>query len=104
MIALLDRALDGAETLAGRSHRSEPSDRSDRASAGGLRRLTAAAEAVPAAVLTWTWLGSAVGNLVFFGRPAVALYGAVAMGLLVIPYLRLLNRLNRPDRPSRPPA
>jgi uncharacterized membrane protein len=54
--------------------------------------LTAGQQATPAAVLAWTWLGSTVGNLVFFGRPAVALYGGVAMGLLVWPYLRLLRR------------
>lgn len=41
-----------------------------------------------AAVLAWIWLGSAVGNLVFFGRPWVALYGGVGMGLTVFPYLR----------------
>src|SRR5690242_10731348 len=29
---------------------------------------------VPALLLGWTWLGSALGNLVFFGRPAVAAY------------------------------
>jgi putative membrane protein len=49
-----------------------------------------AGEAVPAALLAWTWLGSAVGNLAFFGRPAVAGYGVIAMGLTVLPYLRLL--------------
>jgi uncharacterized membrane protein len=44
-------------------------------------------EGVPAALLTWTWIGSAVGNVAFFGRPAVAAWGAVAMGALVVPYL-----------------
>jgi uncharacterized membrane protein len=47
---------------------------------------------VPAAVLTWTWLGSAVGNLVFFDRPWVAVYGAVAMGAFVLPYLNGMRR------------
>jgi putative membrane protein len=37
-------------------------------------------ERVPAAVLAWTWLGSTLGNLAFFDRPWVAVYGGVAMG------------------------
>jgi len=44
-------------------------------------------ELVPAALLAWTWIGSAIGNLVFFDRPAVAGYGAVAMGVFTLPYL-----------------
>jgi uncharacterized membrane protein len=44
-------------------------------------------ELVPAALLTWTWIGSAIGNLAFFDRPAVACYGAVAMGVFTLPYL-----------------
>lgn len=43
--------------------------------------------AVPAVLLTWTWLGSTVANLAFFGRPAVALYGFVAMGVVTLPAL-----------------
>ncbi len=42
---------------------------------------------VPAVLLGWTWLGSTVGNAVFFDRPAVACWGGLAMGLLVAPYL-----------------
>lgn len=57
---------------------------------GGRAARTPAAEAVPAAVLTWTWAGSALANAAFFGRPAVAGYGAVAMGVFVVPYLRRL--------------
>ena len=49
-------------------------------------------EVVPAAVLAWTWLGSSVGNLVFFGRPWVALWGFVVMGLVAGPYLWHLLR------------
>jgi carotene biosynthesis associated membrane protein len=48
-------------------------------------------EIVPAAVLAWTWCGSAVGNLVFFDRPWVALYGGLAMGAVVLPYLLQLR-------------
>lgn len=44
----------------------------------------------PAAVLAWTWWGSAVGNLMFFDRPWVALYGGLVMGSVVVPYLLLL--------------
>ena len=48
-------------------------------------------ERVPAAVLTWTWAGSTLGNLAFFDRPAVAVYGGVGMGALVVPYLLSLR-------------
>ena len=44
--------------------------------------------AFPAAVLGWTWAGSVLGNLVFFGRPWVALYGGLVMGAFVVPFLR----------------
>jgi uncharacterized membrane protein len=50
------------------------------------------AEALPAALLLWTWLGSVVANLVFFGRPSVALLGGTGMALTAIPYLRALLR------------
>jgi uncharacterized membrane protein len=43
------------------------------------------------AVLAWTWCGSAVGNLVFFDRPWVALYGGLVMGVVVLPYLLLIR-------------
>ncbi|WP_432562809.1 carotenoid biosynthesis protein [Kineococcus sp. SYSU DK003] len=49
-------------------------------------------QTVPAALLGWTWLGSALGNAVFFRRPVVAAYGGVGMGLTVLPYLRSLVR------------
>jgi putative membrane protein len=42
---------------------------------------------LPALLLGWTWLGSTLANAVFFGRPAVAGYGFVAMGVVVAPYL-----------------
>jgi putative membrane protein len=48
-------------------------------------------ERVPALLLAWTWLGSGLANLAFFGRPEVAAYGLVGMGLTVGPYL-LLHR------------
>lgn len=55
-------------------------------------------DGVPAAVLAWTWIGGALGNLAFFGRPGVAAYGAVAMGLTVLPYLVLVLRSRRRPR------
>jgi putative membrane protein len=51
---------------------------------------------IPAAVMAWTWLGSAVGNLMFFDRPWVALYGGLAMGAVTLPYLFAL--VNARDR------
>jgi uncharacterized membrane protein len=61
----------------------------------------AAAEALPAALLAWTWLGSVVANLAFFGRPWVALYGGLALGVLVVPYLRALTHATRAPREAR---
>jgi uncharacterized membrane protein len=55
-------------------------------------------EALPAALLAWTWLGSVVANLVFFGRPWVALYGGLALGVLVVPYLHTLAVAARSPR------
>lgn len=46
-----------------------------------------ASEDVPGALLAWTWAGSTLGNAVFFDRPAVAVWGGVAMGVVVVPYL-----------------
>lgn len=52
-------------------------------------------EPVPAALLAWTWIGSTLGNAVFFHRPAVALWGGLAMGVFTAPYLYLLWRDRR---------
>ncbi|MFI7589439.1 carotenoid biosynthesis protein [Spongisporangium articulatum] len=52
---------------------------------------SATGDLAPALVLGWTWLGSTVGNLTFFDRPAVAAYGFVGLGLFVLPYLRSLT-------------
>lgn len=54
-----------------------------------------AGHGVPALLLGWTWLGSIVANLLFFGRPAVALWGGVAMGAVVAPYLVRVRRRHR---------
>lgn len=47
-------------------------------------------DAVPAALLAWTWLGSTLANAAFFDRPWVAVWGGVALGALVLPYLLVL--------------
>ncbi len=60
-------------------------------------------ETVPALLLAWTWLGSGLANLAFFGRPEVAAYGLLGMGVLVGPYLLLLPTL-RPGRSRPAPA
>ncbi len=59
---------------------------------------------MPAAVLTWTWLGSTLGNLAFFDRPWVALWGGLAMGSVVLPYLRTLahDLALHPEQPRHP--
>jgi putative membrane protein len=46
----------------------------------------AASEAQPATLLFWTYLGSIVGNLLWFGTVGVAAAGSVAMGVITIPY------------------
>lgn len=55
-----------------------------------LSRLpdTPAPEGVPALLYGWTWIGGIVANAVFLGRPWVALWGGIAMGLVAVPYLR----------------
>ncbi len=57
-----------------------------------LGRRPSVDQNVPAALLGWTWLGSSLGNAVFFGRPLVALWGFAAMGLCCAPYLLGLRR------------
>lgn len=57
-----------------------------------LSRLpdTPAPEGVPALLYGWTWIGGIVANAIFLGRPWVALWGGVAMGLVAVPYLRMV--------------
>lgn len=43
-------------------------------------------DAVPNTLLLWTWIGGIVANLFFFGRPWVALWGGVLMGLAMVPW------------------
>jgi uncharacterized membrane protein len=46
---------------------------------------------VPAALFLWTYASSVLAFAVFFGRPGVALVGAVGMGLVAVPYARSLR-------------
>ncbi len=40
----------------------------------------------PAVLFFWTYASSVVGNVFFFHRPWVAIYGGIAMGLAALPY------------------
>lgn len=42
----------------------------------------------PVALFLWTWGSSVLANLVFFGRPGVALAGGLAMAVVGVPLLR----------------
>jgi putative membrane protein len=47
---------------------------------------------LPLALYVWTYASSLLANLVFFGRPTVALAGGVAMGVPMILLSRSLRR------------
>jgi uncharacterized membrane protein len=53
---------------------------------------------VPAALFLWTYASSVLAHAVFFGRPGVALVGAVGMGVVAVPYLRSLSSTAAPRR------
>jgi len=55
-----------------------------------LPRDAATDDRQPGALFLWTWAGSVLGNLAFFGRPTVAVVGGVVMGLVAVPYARSL--------------
>ena len=59
------------------------------------------AEGVPALLYAWTWVGGIVANAVFLHRPAVAMWGGLAMGAVAIPYLW---KLRKEAEGSREPA
>ncbi|MGI8697550.1 MAG: carotenoid biosynthesis protein [Mycobacteriales bacterium] len=48
-------------------------------------RRRPADDRLPMALYLWTWASSVLANLAFFGRPAVAAWGGVAMGLVAVP-------------------
>jgi uncharacterized membrane protein len=43
-------------------------------------------EGQPAVLFFWTYFSSVIGNMLFFHRPWVAVYGGIAMGVVAIPY------------------
>ena len=47
----------------------------------------AVGDGVPILMISWVYFSSVLANLAFFGRPGVAVWGGVCMGLVVIPYL-----------------
>jgi putative membrane protein len=52
-------------------------------------------DAVPLTVYLWTYFSSVMANAVFFGRPTVALVGALVMGVVAVPLTRRLLRERR---------
>lgn len=46
----------------------------------------AAKDGVPIVMLSWMFVSNVMANAVFFDRPIVALWGGVAMGIIVIPW------------------
>jgi putative membrane protein len=52
------------------------------------RRAGSREDAAPIGLWVWTWLSSALANVAFFHRPAVAAWGFVAMGVVGFPLLR----------------
>jgi putative membrane protein len=46
---------------------------------------------LPGLLYLWTYAAQVLGSLAFFGRPAVAVLGGVAMGLVALPYARTLR-------------
>lgn len=51
------------------------------------RPWSVASEGVPTLLYGWTWLGGIIANAVFLGRPLVALWGGLVMGVVAVPYL-----------------
>ena len=49
-------------------------------------------DTLPIALWLWTFLSSVLANLAFFGRPAVALAGGVAMGVVALPLALVIRR------------
>lgn len=61
-----------------------------------LLPVRAADERVPALLLAWVYLSNVMAAAVFFGRPTVAAWGAVAMGLVMLPWARTWRQRVRP--------
>jgi len=50
------------------------------------RDVEPASEAVPATLFFWTYVGSVIGNLLWFGQDSIAVAGGIAMGFVAVPY------------------
>jgi putative membrane protein len=61
-------------------------------------------DAVPIAVLLWTWLGSTLAHAAFLHLPASSGYGGAGLGILAIPMLIRLLRRPRPRGEHDVPA
>ncbi len=44
-------------------------------------------DTMPTVLLTWVFVSSIVANLLFFGRPGVAIWGGLCMGVVMVPWL-----------------
>jgi putative membrane protein len=91
----LDRRPGLAARLARRADQQLPGLGAGRARHHRLLQLLPRREAddrVPAALFLWTYASSVLAFAVFFGRPVVALVGAVGMGLVAVPYALSLRR------------
>ncbi len=53
---------------------------------------TDADDRVPAVLLSWVYLSSVLSSAAFFGRPAVAAWGAACMGAVIVPWWLRLRR------------
>ncbi|WP_194903007.1 hypothetical protein [Quadrisphaera sp. INWT6] len=62
----------------------------------GVPASAAVGAGAPALLLGWTWLGSALAGVAFFGRPWAGLWVFVVMGVVAAP---ALLRVLRPPRP-----
>ena len=47
---------------------------------------TVAPDGVPTTLLLWTYASNVLGAAVFFDRPTVAIWGGIAMGIVIIPW------------------
>ena len=63
---------------------------------------TEADDRMPHVLMLWIYASNVLAAAVFFGRPAVALWGGVAMGLTVIPWARLVIPELRPGAARAP--
>jgi len=55
------------------------------------RRKTKTSTLVPDLFLFWTLFSGIVGNIFFFNRPGVALFGGLVFGLVLLPYIFVLR-------------